>query len=390
MGADEPLDAGTSQFFLFRLARGWNRFWFTPKDPTPLGFIRLVGGFMIFYIHLAYCYDLLRFQGPEAWIDKQMMQEFRYDAPVVPPPSGWEEAGPIPPQTAEEEQFMKTWGVNPRQAWVRGHNLWSIWYHVTTPAGIWAVHIAILVIMFCFAVGFCSRVTSVLTWLAMLSYIQRGYTSLFGMDTITNLVGLYLMIGPSGAAFSVDRLLARWWAARRARLNHEPAPVPAPPAPSVSAGLALRLLQVNLSMIYLVSGLSKLLGNAWWAGNATWLTMANYEFSPLGFRLYMEVLRASAKHRWLWELCIEPTTFATLAFEISFIFLIWRRRFRPILIIGAVLLHLGIAFFMGLVAFSIMMLVALLAFVPAPTIQRLFAWRRRGELPGLRLAQLPA
>jgi hypothetical protein len=388
--ATEPLDTGSVVFAPLRLVRAWSRFWFTPADPTPLGLIRLCGGLVVFYIHLAYSYDLLRFQGPGAWIDRQMMNEFRYDAPVVGPTSGWEDPGPIAPQTAEEEQFMKTWGVNPRQAVTRGHHLWSVWYHVTDPAGIWAVHITILVIMFLFAVGFCTRVTAVLTWLAMLSYIQRGYTSLFGMDTIMNVVVLYLMIGPSGAAFSVDRLLARWWTARKARVNHEPPPLPAPPVPSVSAGLALRLLQVHLSIIYLASGTSKLLGNAWWAGNAVWLTMANYEFSPLGFQRYVESLRFLSQHRWLWEIFVTGATVFTLVFEISFAFVVWNRRLRPWMIISAVFLHLGIALFMGLVSFSIMMLVAVLAFIPAPTIRQLFGRLQRSQVAGLRLAQLEA
>jgi hypothetical protein len=96
--------------------------------------------------------------------------------------------------------------------------------------------------------------------------------------------------------------------------------------------------------------------------------MANYEFSPLRFQIYADALRTFAQHRWLWELVTTGGTLFTLAFEISFAFLVWNRSLRPLLIVGAVLLHLGIALCMGLVAFSMMMLTGVLAFVPAKVV----------------------
>jgi len=58
----------------------------------------------------------------------------------------------------------------------------------------WVTHGCILAAMFLFTLGFCTRVTSVLTWLGMLSYTQRAPTSLFGMDTIMNVLVLYLTL----------------------------------------------------------------------------------------------------------------------------------------------------------------------------------------------------
>ena len=52
-------------------------------------------------------------------------------------------------------------------------------------------------------------VTSVLTWIAAVGYIHRTQQILFGMDTMMNILLIYLMIGNSGAALSVDRLVAR-------------------------------------------------------------------------------------------------------------------------------------------------------------------------------------
>src|SRR5262249_6064555 len=105
--------------------------------------------------------------------------------------------------------YMKEWQLDPDTLWQRGLYTWSIWFHVTDPGWMVATHVAVLVVMFLFAIGFCTRVTSVLTWMAAVSYIQRSTVTLFGGDTMMNILLIYLMIGPSGAALSVDRLLAR-------------------------------------------------------------------------------------------------------------------------------------------------------------------------------------
>jgi hypothetical protein len=363
---------------LARMARGWDRFWFRPADPTILGLIRLCAGFLVFYVHFAYSYDLQTFFGPNAWLDTQIMNEFRKEAPVIGPAMGWEDAPPLGAQNSEELEYMNKWGVNPRQTVTQGHHIWSIWFHVTDPVWMWVVHATVLTFMFSFAIGFCTRITAVLTWLAMLSYINRAQTSLFGMDAIMVVIVLYLMIGPSGSALSVDRLIARYRAIRRARKAHLPRPEAQPPVPSVSANLAIRLLQVHFCIIYLVAGLSKLQGPMWWNGTAVWATMVNFEFCPMRNRLYADALRFLAEHRWLWEMVTTGGTLFTLVFEISFPFLIWNPRLRRLVISAAVLLHLGIALVMGLVSFSIIMLTGVLSFVPSEAVRRFLntlAWR---------------
>ncbi len=365
-------------------------FLFRPADPTTLGLIRICAGLAVLYVHLAYCYDLAAFFGPNGWMDLRTMNELRRDGPILQTAqTGWkEEQGRRPEELSEEEKDYSTrWNVNPSWVKAKGHKpLWSIWYHVTDPTWMWVVHCSILTIMFLFAIGLCTRIMAVLTWVAMLSYFNRSQVSLYGMDTIMNVVVFYLMIGPSGAALSVDRLIARYWTSYKALRKHRPAPSCLRPAPLISANLALRLMQIHVCFIYGMSGLSKLQGGAWWSGTAVWFTMANPEFSPMRLRIYTEALRQLSEHRWLWELFTTGGTYFTLAFEIGFPFLIWNRRLRWTMICCAVMLHLGIAVFMGLVTFSMMMLVAVLAFVPAATVRE-FLWRLGRGPEGWRLAR---
>src|SRR5262249_58223947 len=117
--------------------------------------------------------------------------------------------------------------------------------------------------MLLFTLGLWTRVTSVLAWAGSTCYVHRCSTQLFGMDTMSTILLLYLMIGPSGAALSLDA----WLRKRRD---------PTPPRPQVSANLAIRLLQVHFCFVYAMSGLSKLQGNLWWNGTALWDCLANY------------------------------------------------------------------------------------------------------------------
>jgi Vitamin K-dependent gamma-carboxylase len=383
--------ASTSQpSALARCAQNWNRFWFTPADPTSLGLIRICAGLIVLYAHLCYSFDLQTFFGKYAWIGADRMEDIRKNYPFAEPARWDKPPFDTAPLTVAQRADLEKWGPDPRHLVARGHKqMWSVWFHVTDPTTMWLVHAGFLVCMLSFTMGFCTRITSVLTWIGMLSYIHRARTSLFGMDAIMTFAVLYLMIGPSGAALSLDRLIHRYWATREARRKGEPAPPLSRPDPSVSANIALRLLQIHLCIVYLMSGLSKLQGAMWWNGTAVWGTMANYEFSPMQLKIYMAWLRFLASHIWLWELVTTAGTYFTLAFEISFAFLVWNRQTRWLMLTCVVLMHVGIAFCMGLTTFSMIMMTVALAFVPADTIRQLLSqFGRRSAGP--RLAQLEA
>ena len=282
-----------------------------------------------------------------------------------------------PNQRAYIFDYMKEWGIDPRQTDHQGYYSFSIWFHVYDPVWMIVTQSLIVVITLLFAIGFCTRITSVLTWLAAVSYIQRSPVSLFGADTMMNILLLYLMIGPSGAALSVDRLIGRWLARRKAKREGRPELDFPPPQPTVSANFALRLMQVHFCFIYLAAGTSKLLGGNWWNGQAIYYTMANYEFAPMNYAYYMANLRFLCRHRWLWEIFMEGGSYFTLALEISLPFLVWNRRLRPFMVAGSMLLHIMIGLTMGLVVFSFLMATFVMSFIPGEAVQRLLARFRR-------------
>jgi predicted DCC family thiol-disulfide oxidoreductase YuxK len=128
------------------------------------------------------------------------------------------------------------------------------------------------------------------------------------------------------------------------------------------------LIQLHLVFIYGMAGLAKLQGPAWWSGTALWGVLASAEFRQFDFTWLVA-------HPWL----INLMTHGSLAFEISYPVLIWVRVLRPLMIVGAILLHAGIAVTApGLTEFGLAMIAGNLAFVSGVALRN---WVTGGAMP---------
>lgn len=293
--------------------QGWNRFWFAPTDPATLCLIRVLTGGMLFYTHLVWSLSLEDFFGARGWLAPEAVATFQ----------------------------------GPSYAW-------SYFWLIDSPTLLWVVHLAALVVFLLFALGWCSRVTAVLSYVAAVAYVNRVPGALFGLDQINVMLAMYLMLGPCGARYSLDR----WFQRRRAGDSLQPV------VPCVSANVAVRLIQLHMCVIYLFAGLSKLMGPTWWEGTAMWGAIANLEYQ-------------SGDVLWLvrWPIIVNLMTHVTIAWEISYSALVWPRLTRPLVLLLAIPLHLGIAIYMGMVTFGLIMLVGNLAFVAPWLVRSLVEWR---------------
>ena len=307
-----PLFAATTDW-LRAVARGWDRFWFKPELPHTLALIRICGGAMLLYTHLVWTFDLDAFLGPHSWLNRETVSLLNQG------PDG------------------KSYSLS--------YLLW-----IDSPALIWVLHLAGLAVFFMLTIGLYTRVVSVLAWIITISYCQRLTGSWFGLDQINAFIATYLMLGPAGAVYSVDR----WLANRRGA---------APPIPSVTANLAVRLLQTHLCVIYLFGGIGKMRGASWWDGSAMWLSIASLEYQSLD-------LTWMVRHRWLLALLTHVTVF----WETFYCFLIWPKLTRPLCLLLAVFIHGGIALFLGMKTFGMAMLIANLAFVAPELIRDVVTW----------------
>ena len=300
----------------------WNQFWFSPADPTTLCLIRVFAGLMLFYTHAVWTLDLEAFFGEHSWLSPEVI--------------------------AQANRNGYSWSV---LSWCR------------SSSALWTMHIAALTTFALLTVGLWTRAAAVLAFVFTVSYAQRTPGALYGLDQINGLLSLYLMIGPCGSRFSVDAWRARRIARNVARLSESSQALPGTrlgKSSYVTANLAIRLMQCHLCVIYLFAGLSKLQGLSWWTGFAFWGGIANQEYQTLDLT-------------WLadWPLVINALTHLTVAFELSYCVLIWNRWTRPLVLLVAVGLHLGIVFALGMPTFGLAMLIANVSFISPSLIRTL-------------------
>jgi hypothetical protein len=298
------------------LSESWDAFWFKPADPTLLGLIRILTGMMLLYTHAVWGLVLPDFFGEGGWLNERLVRTLS-----------------------------------------DGNYSYSLWWLVPDE-WMWPAYWLSMAVLTMFTVGLWTRATSILAFLITVSYIYRVSAASFGLDQINAMLALYLAIGPSGDALSIDR----WRGVRRGR-----APADAPPR-SAGANLALRLINVHMCVIYFFAGISKLQGEAWWNGEAMWRAFANLEYQSID-------MTWMAWHPRILDLL----THVSVLWELSFCALIWRPRLRPLVLAGAVPLHVGIGACLGMWTFGLIMLVGCASFLPAEAIGNLVRALRPGR-----------
>jgi hypothetical protein len=91
------------------------------------------------------------------------------------------------------------------------------------------------------------------------------------------------------------------------------------------------------------------------------------------FNWYLNGLEALVQFRPAFAFAAGMTTFFTIGVEVGLPFMVWTR-LRPYVVILGFLLHAGIAIFMGLTLFSLLMMTMLLGYIPGAAFrERLFS-----------------
>ena len=93
-----------------------------------------------------------------------------------------------------------------------------------------------------------------------------------------------------------------------------------------------------------------------------WRAFANLEYQSADMTWL-------AWHPWLLNLI----THVSVLWEISFCVLIWTPRWRPLVLAGAVVLHVGIGACLGMWTFGLIMLVGCASFLPAEAVRQIVA-----------------
>lgn len=313
----------------------WNRFWFTPADPISLGVIRILTGLLAIYLVATYSWDLPRFFDADGLVTTSLAHDLRME--------------------------QATTGA-PRERMAFSYLNWF-----DSPTGLWAAHVAGLAILVSFTLGIGTRISSVAALIVVLSYFHRGPLLTAQLEPLLCAALFYLCLAPSGATLSFDRWL-NW--RNQVKAAHDAGakslPEPEPVAPSMAANVVLRLIQVHVSVIFLMMALGKLSGptGAWWSGEAVWWLLARPETRPFDMTRFFASNTAT-------EMLVDLWTHIIVWFELAFSVFIWNRWARPLMLLGAVFVWAPlVALASGLFAFPAILLVLALSFVPPEALRR--------------------
>lgn len=260
-----------------RLLTLWDRCWFARIDARDLAFLRITMGVLLLVWHL--------FLTPDLWLLSS--------------------AGP------NDEWLLSTKWSQWRLDWLFG----------LTPDQMLVVHGIALVLIAMYLVGFLTPITGwlVVLWLANVWHLSPWTQN--GGDRLMRILLFYLCLSPSWRAWSVDA----WW---MRRLGWE--------VPTDAPVTAVRLIQLQLVVMYTYTGIAKLYGHTWIDGSAIYYSWMDVSY--VRWPMLMEWLVGFAPVRLAGQLL----AWATLVFEVLFLPLIaWRRTRIPTLIAGLAL-HAGI------------------------------------------------
>ena len=284
---------------------GWQRFWFAPQSTATVEVVRIVFGLVATAWMLSLAPDLGPFFGRGA---------------AVPEPA-------LP---------------------VGGWTLFSLLH--ASPL-IWVLWFAGLVAAVALAAGFRTRLAALIVFVVMVSVTRQAPLAFNAGDGLLRVLAFYVLLMPAGSAASVDR-----WRADPEHVWTFPRRAP----------WALRLAQIQLSVIYLSTVWEK-------AGGALWR-----DGSAVSYAVRIENVSRFPTPSFVTDslLLTQLATYGTLLAELSIGILVWNRAARPWVLALGVLLHLSIEITLTVGFFSLAMMTLYLAFLPPHRAEQVLLWAR--------------
>lgn len=292
----------------------WNHFWFRRFDPLSVGLFRIFLGSLMLIMFAASYPGWVSFYDADGILSLNDPDLDPYRQPV-----GW-------------SLFALTQDLLPTMFW---------WWFGT-------------LVTISFIAGLATRLCTISLFLLVCSMVNRTPVMVNGEDLVFRMLLFHGMFAPLGHSLSLDAWLRRRWR-RRAGLED------APPRPMI---WAIRMMQINVALIYVISLPFKLADDAaWLQGDAIYWTLASDMWSRGWF--------PEMGYRWGGAFS-KLATYGTILIEGQFPILVCFRRTR-LLAIGLVTsLHLGIAVMVPNVAlFTLSMVCAFWIFMPPATTRAL-------------------
>ena len=204
-----------------------------------------------------------------------------------------------------------------------------------------ALFFASLTVYGCMALGLWSTMAVFLSFLALTAQWYWNPLPLSGAHAVMQAIVLCLVWADCGSVWSVDS-----WLARRRRANGVSDSV-------IRYSIApLRLIRVQVALVYLSSGLWKLFNDQWRDGSAVHYVLNNNVYQRFRYQVPPAL-------DWLTTLL----TYGVLLWEISFALMVMYRPTRRIALLVGVMMHLGMLAAIEIGPFGYVMLASYVSFL---------------------------
>lgn len=281
--------------FTNQLLKSTDRFFFEPRSLNPLGFFRIcIALFCILQLILVYP-DLLNIFGEAGYLRRELAEAVILD-------------------------------YQPRLTWAT--DFLTLHFGIEESKGIYLFTYFFIFCLISLMVGFLTRLMSILCFLIFSMFFGTGSFVVFGADCFALLSLFYCIILPTGRAYSVDNYLFK----RK-------------PKPSLSSTFFIRILQFHLCLVYVMAGLTKAVGVAWWTGEGVWRSAMIHYFNEMDISWLANVPQVAAF-----------LSVSVLILECLYPIFMSIKKTRPFWLIAIIGMHVGIAVVMGLHLFSFVMI----------------------------------
>lgn len=278
------------------LVSAWDKFFFAPRPTEGMAIFRILWCSMLFCYLLIDIGNAVDFYGPHAILSWDTVRlNFQY------------------PHASLFNVFGVSYG--------------SVY-------GIMAIYGVALIFSI---IGYHTRASLLVALFCMVSFHQRNIWLLCSSEILMRIIMILLVCSPCGHSLSVDSLLGR--------------NIPRFRRPREWAPWAWRLIQIQLSVVYVWTVWQKFKGHTWFDGTALYYatrldSMKNY---PVPFVLDS-------------MLFLKVGTWGTLILEFALGTFIWVKELRKPLILIGIAFHLGIEYMMSIPFFEYVMIILLLTF----------------------------
>jgi hypothetical protein len=217
--------------------------------------------------------------------------------------------------------------------------------------------------LFAMLVGILGRTMAIVAWCTDFLLMHASGGLLYGMDYFSHIALFYCVIMPTSRGVSLANTFG--WVKCD---------------PLISAGVTRKMLQFQMAIIYVSSGIEKAIGVEWWTGESIWRALTLPIFSNWNVAWLAHLPWIAATVGW-----------SVLIIECGYGIAMYFQRTRALWLTVTVAMHLGIGLLMGMWLFALIMIVLNIgAFGPeflsdvAKYRQRLLTWKnmknRRGTI----------